>query len=405
MRYAAICLLLGLASRPAADEIFVPGDFPTLCLALENAQAGDIVIVQTSSLQDGGCRPDSQLTANVPVTIVGDPVCKIAIPSGGFLGGLRLDGPGSGAVVLVRVDLRYPFSDSSPSPGIFGGGFDELLMFESSVDQTLIYSGIAFSTGAGIETDVPFVQLADSQVAGSPGGSDGYFGQVIENGAPGISAPASTVVLIDSSVQGGPGSPFFEEGCAGCSCPASLANWGGKGADGVIASELFLVNSTSTGGVGANIVAYAGGFGPYNPAGPPTFCGQQPSGAAYTVSGQVGSVDDQRLAVRSPFLFPGPLQLEWSPLPTTSARLLGGASIHGQLFVSFGIVSPLLTKQGLLFLDSASLMNLGGFTSDGTATPISLPLPPDPTLVGQVVYFQMSSQGSLTRPAGGIIGE
>jgi hypothetical protein len=368
-----------LAAHAHADQITVPGDQPDLQAAIDAAAPGDVIVVQTSTPQDG-------VVVDKPLIVVGDPLAEVLIgPGCGARGqaAFELLGPGAGTLVLVNVRTSPGADCFQPAPAIRGGGFDELHLFECEIlpaadGQTGLGHG-----APGISVSVGFVLLASSTVVGGTADSDHCAGFLLGDGEPGIEAPASTVVVLDSMVSGGgPGTLC----CQFCACPPNLSGLGGVGGEGLLAAELYVANSSIEGGAGATHRAY-----PLDEAsGGAVVCGTQPSGTPFVVGSFV---------LLAPGDLTGPARMQVGSTWTLSWST---PSALNAFYWSIGSVPPYPVGTGLGFLDPASARRAG--TVPGGMHALNLAVPNLPGLIGLELAFQLVDPASgPTRPVIAVI--
>lgn len=227
-----------------AQTIEVPGDYSDLQTAIDAAPPDATILVH------GGHW--FALTLQKPVRIVGDPMPHIwGDGSPVNQAAITLDGPGSGNVILSNLDVGVQVNAGAAvisEPGIQGGGFDGLFVYDSHVSGPvwdLVYNYV-FPGATGIDTSVPLVWIERSTVQGSDteaatNSAHHEFSNPTPLGAPGgtgIVAPG-VVVLLESTVRGGDGDPFCVYASSGCTfaCPA------GDGGNGVVCQTLIHRNS------------------------------------------------------------------------------------------------------------------------------------------------------------------
>ena len=364
---ALVLGVLGAVAR--AERLDVPGDFADLQAALDAAQAGDVILVH------GGTW--GPITVREPVTILGEPRPTIEGEGKGFVyrSPIRLEGSGQGVVVLanVRVDgVANGLVQSSIEPGISGGGFQELALYDSRIDapRWSLLSGLGVGAPA-IGVTVPFVLVERCTVVGGRTDTDTTQLTSGVDGAPAIVAPG-VVVVLDSLVRGGAAGVYCHPStdCGG-SCP------GGAGGAGVVAAALYRAESTIEGGAGALWK---------DPLGLP--CCQYQDGPATRVGLEVELPGG--LAATGSFVIGASFALSWST-PGTSITLL----------VADGPRQPFALGSGLFFLDEASVASLGDFPSPGV---VSIEVPTEVGLIGRSFGFQaLDRSAGLTRPLFGVL--
>ena len=391
MRNLPLCFLslLALATGTSAGEIVVPDDYPDLVTAIENAQPNDLISVRTSAWQFA---PNSfSILVDKPITIAGDPICRIAMSA---TNGLELAGPGFGAVTLINVHIGYDPPDSNGSESLYGGGFDELHLFDCTIDQTITPSGLVTQTYAGIDVDIPLITILGSSVEGTTTRNDSCPGGTsvptfhYPNPGPGIRAPDATVLVVDSEIRGG---SALDACCVACLCPADITTWKGIGADAVIAREVYAARSVFEGGVGAQWMTDPDGSGTQIVA-----CEPLPSGVAFNVSGAVQLTNAKDLVASGPILHIGQSwELEWSP-SAAALRTPSAAQIDGVLFGALdSLRAPRTTRFGLLLLDPSQATRIASLSTGGASATVSLPVPVTPSLVGRVAAAQALTFGGV----------
>ena len=377
LRFAAVLSLVAVAR---AQTFEVPGDFATIQSALDAAPAGAVIVVR------GGTW--GSITIERPVTLIGAPAPLFEGGDGGVTdlpnrwdAPITLAGPGHGSVVLVGIKTFKEFVDGMSkygyvAPGIEGGGFDELHVYDSDVRApNFCFYGTPFcnlsGTGAGtpgIGVSVPFVVVERSSVEGSRTDSD--IGAPAAADAAGIDAPG-TVVVVDSSVTGGSAGAFdtfFIGGCPPSSCPDL------PGGPGVRGDTLHHAGSTIAGGQGATWIDYGGGG----------FCCQSDPGSAFEVTLERPMLND--LSAAGPMVLGRDYVLRLSA-PGPLARLL----------VAVGLEPPLhLVGLGDLFLPQETTQSLGPVVTPGE---VRLRIPADPAFLGRTISFQLvDPTNGLSRP-------
>ena len=410
MRFPLL-LLVGLAPPAGADTLVVPDDFSSLEEAVDAADAGDLILVQTTQEQGRfGIFVDKSLT------IMGDPICNIDLR----LGGIELAGPGRGSVTLVNCEIDYISADENGYRSLWGSGFEEVhLVGCRVVHQNLAPSGLITSSYPAIDLEGELLlTLTESELIGGHAGSDACSPPAFyQNGSAGIMAPDAVVVLIDSSVTGGNGGPNGPAGntldmcCSSCSCPDDLSLWGGHGGDGVVARELHSWRSSVRGGNGIAWYAFPGGTD-HNPTGMPTLCGQQPDGTALRVTEELvlGGRSSLYTATSRPRLG-SEWTLTWDVDFLPACR--GGGTVGGMdcyrdatalLLSSFGPPRVPLAIGGLwTYLDPSAFRVLTVFPalSEGE---IDLVIPNSLPLVGLGITLQVAlTNGDLSGPVVGIV--
>jgi hypothetical protein len=220
---------------------------------------------------------------------------------------------------------------------------------------------------------VPFVLVERSTVRASNTAIDSYA--IVTSawpGPPGIDAPASTVVTLDSDVRGGDSGEYNHPSseCGGGPCP------GGVGGDGVIADELYEADSSLVGGFGALW---------FDPIGLVCCGGEQGEPfVATTATALANQLDaDVRPRMGSDY----ELHLA-SPGPSAV------------LYAAEGIGPPSTVPEGLLFLGGTP-MALGTFPTPST---VELPIPLDVGLFGREIALQLLDPVTgWSRPVAGVL--
>lgn len=203
-------------------QVFVPGSFSTPQAAIDGSPAESTIIVA------GGTW--GPLTIDKAITLIGHPAPTFVADDGpnfhynGQDPAIFLDGPGSGQVTLVNVICSASFMRFLPSgssisrvtPGIAGGGFDELHVYDCTISAVEWDRSILTGVGLGepgIELGREHVAPTRLWVQGSlvRGGqtSDDGFLDTIPPTNPGAISSDGDVVLIDSTIIGGSYIPQF----------------------------------------------------------------------------------------------------------------------------------------------------------------------------------------------------
>ena len=292
-------------------------------------------------------------------------------------------------MVLAEITTGKEFVDggslySSVSPGITGGGFEALHVYDSTVRAPsfcsfaggpgCLLSGVGLGR-PGIATTIAEVLVERSLVLGSRSDNDGGAGY--PDGPAGIDAPSSVVMVFDSTVRGGAAGNYYAYPSGDC---ATLCF--GSGGAAVVASELFHSSSTLTGGAGATWHGRTSEFEPYV-ACPCT----GPNGAP--------AVTDLRNTqlVRM-------LTMTNTPTVGGTLTLVHRGGRNAILLASDHLGAPTrMPRQGLLFLRSPTT-NLGTISPG----PVSIPIPPVLALIGTEIAFQtLEARWGLMRPVAGVI--
>lgn len=396
-------LIALLTSTATAGEIRVPADQPDLATALAVAAPGDVIRVQTPA--DQAPASGASLLVDKPVTIVGEPVCRIDLQGFGLPadGGLKLAGPGHGEVVLMGVELSYQVGFEDGMPSLAGGGFDALRLY----DCKILHDN--FTPTGAITRAFPAVELAgvaELTVVGSEllGGwrySDTCIPTFLHgNGEAGIEAPGTSVLLVDSSVTGGSGGGSVEYWLA--ACPTDLDSLPGVGGDGVVAAELHSWNTTITPGAGTQVWVDPIGFCSSGMI----FCGTSSNGQPYIVGGTVSVNGCSRLTHASSRVpLGGVWQLDWDPVGAGCLPSLAGCgTCPAFLFVDLAAPgSPIDFAGSWVYLNPGTAFLALNFPSNLPFSAL-LPVPPIPVLAGLEVSAQvMIGTGALSGPVSGVL--
>jgi hypothetical protein len=369
----ALCATLSLAA-PAGAQVDVPGDFAELQAAIDASPPGAVILVH------GGTHPS--IVIDKPLTIVGEslPVIEGTLSSFGFkkLASITLAGTGSGTVTLVGLRTRSTLFEGlvdEGEPGILGGGFAQLRVLHCEIAGAgaISASGTEALYGAhGIDVTVPWLVVEDSIVTGGDT-LYAFGGQPKPLASTGISAPASTLTLLDSQVTGGLvhdflWNEFFQP------CPGDCGSILGSGGTGIVAAVMHRANSTVAGGAGGTFTCTPSGF----------VCAK-PDGAALAV----GSVTDlpDNLSASGPLDEGGSFHLEWTSLGSPALLLVSPLSLPP---VQVG-------AHGLLFLDvpTATIFLVPG----GGSFQVDVAIPSFSSLVGLALTLQVYDPVlGLTRP-------
>ena len=364
-----------------AATLHVPGTHPTLDAAVAAAAAGDVIVVQ------GGVHPPVEI--GVPLSLIGDP--QFTIDNSSVFGAVPavepavlLAGPGHGRVSISRMTTSgqadvFQFVGGQPlrvEAAIAGGGFDELLVLDSTLEpcQWAVVDGGWEDGAPAIDVTVPDVLVARTSVIGGHAilttCATGAPNVPTAVAAPGIRAPGSTVVVLDSDVAGGNGAAWCF-GQLGAPCPSLPHPNVTGGAAGIVADLLLTAGSTLSGGAGSDVFCW-----------PSSIIGAVPAGPAH-VAGQVETLSGS-------FSAPGPIELggtwslDWAP-----------ADGYGVLFVA-PPTPPTAAGPGWAFVDVGALavVPIGGVTP-----PLGVPVPNQAALIGVEVAAQLYGAGApLSRP-------
>jgi hypothetical protein len=374
-----VTLTLSVAAPAfAAGEIHVPGDFPDPQSAINAALPGDLVVVH------GGAW--DAITIDKPMHLLGNPAplfkgTLVGTSSYYYGPPITLTGPGSGVVTLSNITTGGSVGGIASwiGPGVSAGGFDELHIYDSVLRGNKWTATTDPAEGApGLTTSIPFVMIARSTVEASasigssptaPGGAETV---------PGISAPSSTVVVLDSTVHGGTGGPFYLwDGwgpCGSCSGCTTL----GVGAPGIVCDTLHHAGSVILGGKGADWFDAWG-----------THCTTLSDGPPIVAATEVSLANN--LFGSGPMKLGSTYGLTWStPGPLT------------WLFFSPGIGFPLqISGLGFGYLDIGSVVQLGAFPAPGS---VNFGIPALPVLLGKEVALQAFDPAvGATRPVIGTL--
>ncbi len=371
-----------------ADVLYVPGDFPDVQTAIDNASSGDTIVIQ------GGTW--GPLVIDKPLQLVGDPLPLIqgewdSVMITTFHPPITLAGPGSGAVVLARLEVgglvNGACCGSAASPGITGGGFSELRVYDSSVQgpEWIAITGLAFGEPA-IDTSVPFVLIERSTVRGSRTVVDSCVLNGFD-GPPGL-VTQGTVLVLDSTVHGGTTGPYCYQGP---DCPDPCP--GGRGGIGIICDVLYRSGSTIQGGAGAMWTTFFGAF-----------CCQFEDGEPLQVNADLPLAND--LHGSGEMQLGMPYTLSWTSTgPIGFLFFSPGAAPPTRLAPSGAKKSAALLCRpnpgcSTLFLDPARLTLFDVVSSPGG---ITVNLPVSSALIGMSGAFQLyDPEAGLTRPVSGV---
>ncbi len=371
-----------LAFPSAAAELRVPGDYPNLQAAIDAAAAGDVIVVSTGYTQD-------PVVIDKALTILGDPMFSVRTECG-FPGActdcpepdhaFRLAGPGTGRVVIGNAQTTS-FDCFYPAASIGGGGFDELHLFNVEFHPVSGQTGLGYGSST-IQVDVPHVLVEGSSIRGGIVDCDHCSGFLYDVVYAAIEAPASAVTILNSEVVGG-GNAYFC--CQGCTCPAGLPE-GGKGGNGVVASEVFVDSaSTVAGGAGSTFYAYPGPAGTGGVA-----CGKKRDGVAF-IAGAVHAL---------PGAVTGSGATRLGGTFTLSFEVPGPLAV---LYLSLRVGEPVLVPgSGYSYLHTPVLAQP---VTTGSPQTLAFAVPPAPELVGLERAFQiLDFTLGLTAPAVALLG-
>jgi len=361
-----------------SGTILVPSQIADLQVAINTANANDCIIV------NGGTYPP--IVIDKPLTIIGDATPTIDNTATPFvdpnvLPAIELLGPGSGSVKLVNVRTRGltdgSVNFSTTNSGISGGGFDELYIEECDIESAEWFTLTGLGKGeSGVVTSVPYVHIERSRIRGGKTDNDTANPTPgMPPGGIGISAPSSTVVVIDSDVAGGAGVVlWYDIGlCPGpCPCP-SIGAFGG---DGVVCDRLFSggPNNSIIGGPGSEVLCFDTNTGTIVTA------GKQPDGTPI--------VANEHITLGIELAASGPLELSQT---VTLVWTTVGFPI---LLVSTPIQPTSVGSMGWLFLEPSTLI-----VAPIPSNYISASVPNLPILIGLSIGVQiLDPLGDLTVP-------
>ena len=376
-----VAVLVGTARAQTytVDPLGGAADFTDLQKALDTVPPGATLLVKFGSW--------TAIHVKQPVTIIGDPLTKIAAPEPSWgnpfvqAPALTLAGPGSGTVVLMNVTTGGSTDGvwfSVQGEGIAGGGFTELELYHCDIrpPSWTTLTGLGEGADAIDLAGVLSVLAVDTTVTGGNSDTDAcnYFQSY--PGGEGIDAPGATVTLLDSTVVGGSvGLMCFDMGFPPAMGPCPCPGFGGEGGIGIQASQLFHAQSDVKGGQGADVE-----WGP-----PATPFGSQPDGAA--TAGILLGVDlGNGLNAGGPLQSGQSWDLMWTGQPAVLAVSLGAVPTPQPL-----------GPQGWLYLDLAGPFFTLPVAPGSTGT--SFGIPSSPVLVGlQVAVQAWEPWAGLRRP-------
>lgn len=362
------CALCVLSHGVSAQVIYVPGDYDDLQEAIDAAPPDATIVTYGTWIS---------IRITKPLTLIGG--SYEADCSSTFI---ELAGLGHGKVVLSNItSAGYVCGPCAPNPGsgISGGGFDELAIYDSTIYAPFVIpcGGRAFGTPA-VSTNIPFVVLERCLLVGSRTDDSELTGHG-SPGPPGIHAPGSTVLALDSYVQGGDSGWFTTHPDYGYLCDDFLYG-SGRGGPGIAAATLYHSGSTLVGGVGAIFDAYLYEGGPYGR------CPCRSPDGVPVVSGARATELPKDLKIRSNFSIGSTIELSYErPGP-------------GALLFSFGLAQPrIFPRDSLLFLQAPQ------YPVGVIAGQFTIPVPRLRSLIGRQVAFQVFNRLlGATRPVGGV---
>lgn len=369
-RLVSFFLVLGVATaaaNPVANTatLTVPGQFPQIQAAIDAASAGDTILV------NGGTY--GPIVVDKAVSILGDPRPTIDNTATPFqdpvvLPAITLAGSGAGTVRLVNLRTRGATSGSfytGTNGGVFGGGFAELFIEDCDIEAAEWFLLTGLGRGApGVSTVVPYVFITRTSVRGGATDIDVCDAAPgLPPGGAGVTAPKSTVVIVDSDVQGGAGAGlcFSLANCPGiCPCPTL----GGFGGSGVVCDRLFVGGPSNriAGGLGSDVTCFGGGDF--------VVVGKQPDGAPIVARESIDLGRD--LAGSGPLAIQQSVALIWKPTPLPF------------LLVSTPTPPVFVGDAGWLFLEPSTLVSVPAAGSFVQAT-----LPNQPSFIGVTVGVQV----------------
>ncbi|HEX6881725.1 MAG TPA: hypothetical protein VF530_00005, partial [Planctomycetota bacterium] len=290
---------LALCSGAWGQVLEVPRDFATIQEALDAAPSRGVVIVRGGTWDTITIRKPVTLIGDPPAVLAGGGSCPVELPNcGPWAPPIILLGQGSGDVTLSGITTGggVPPGFGAPSripPGISGGNFSKLHIYDSGIlapDWTGGLSGLGYGNSA-IDVGVSLIVLERSFVKGSRTDIDDTCSGNPAHWSPppGINAPGSTVVVLDSHVQGGDMGRFqflqwpTPQDCDPSNCPLL------PGGIGISCAVLYHAGSTIEGGRGAQWSnCLSGGQGSF-------FCCQSPPGAPLQVGSEIPLQDDLQI--------------------------------------------------------------------------------------------------------------
>lgn len=370
------------------------GGYTSLQAAIDAAAPGDVISVR------GGTY--SMITVSKPLTIVAQPRATIRPPdpfteTQPYIQdpALTLQGSaGTGRVALVNLEIGGAWDAShfgTGGQGIRGGGFEELLISRCSVFGAVPFylTGGAWSARAiEVSGALPRVVVTGSSVTAGPSDND-FYPSPTPPGRAAIYAPASTVLVLDSTVRGGDVVSELWTGQGGTSVPANpcpCPGLGGEGGPGIEADRAFVAGSTVLGGQGYGVFDASN-----TPPAPPIPWGSQPDGEPIVAQTIVPLAQD--LLSTGPLTLGGTWTLAWLT-----------PSSGGLLFASLEGASPIVIEPaGWWFLDPGPpLLVLPLANGPGTLTTF---VPDSPPLLGVELWLQAHHPSSgLTRPVVEVVG-
>lgn len=286
---------------------------------------------------------------------------------------ILLAGPGAGRVVLegfsIVPGVTGSFGGDLVLPAIFGGGFDEVLLANSTVASPswLVSDGVADSAPA-IDVDLPLLVISDSTVTGGrPSFCALETGGILRPPLPAVETTGHLTALDSILSAGEPYSSVYSE--------SSVGTFAGPldGVPGVLAGSVSAAESSLEGSEGITILDAGGGVAAMGSDGPPSNVGVVDLG--------LGLDADNRVAIGQTWV----LSADSGAAP----QFVG---------LSNGLQPPLdLGSLGLLAVQP-NLISQSAFPAGGSA---ALEVPAEPALIGRYFAAQAldGASLSLTRPA------
>ena len=244
-----------------AAVLHVPGDFPDPQTAINAAAAGDIIIIH-----GGAWTP---ITIDKPLTLVGDPPPVFepwpvfTIPTNIQPPLIDIQGPGAGSVVLQGIQTGGSVDASHyirTGPAVACRGLDALRLYDCVIRAPAWGSLSGLARGAeGIFTSIPHLVLSSCEVTGGRDEDDSCDLQAWQ-GMAGVRTPS--VVVIDSTITGGPGDSACVDSTVGCDVSQAV---NGEGGPGIFCDRLFVGGNTwIRGGQGGTILCLGGMVGRFS---------------------------------------------------------------------------------------------------------------------------------------------
>jgi len=207
------------------------------------------------------------VTITKPVTLIGGEYGGehdgSSWSGGGPARGITLDGPGHGTVTLIGCSTwGMAGRNAGIWSGIGGGGFDTLHVVGGSI-RAIAYCGYGYdATGdcaidyacqgssgtSAISVTIPTVILENTFVEAAAIASGGDFWAVP---SPGVHAPGSLLVTINTTIHGGNAGSYFQDGPNTPCRSNERRSWEIPGGAAVYCRDLIDVGSKFHGGRGA----------------------------------------------------------------------------------------------------------------------------------------------------------